>query len=167
MGRVLSSLYIRVSLAVIRSMIEDPKMDELQVEICPDHPSRLDLFVKILINGKIVPEPDYWLNIDTFFSAVGNRASEIEFIGDCGVAGCCADGFRTFDMGTCWQWAARTATFNFSWLQVHEAAELIISEIDKLSGQKRRICKSLIENIPEYQKKIQEIRARSAAQSEN
>ena len=140
-------------------------MDELQVKICPDHPSRLDLFAKVLINGNIVPEPDYWLNIDTFFSAIGSRASKIEFIGDCGVADCCADGFRTFDMGSCWQWAKAT-TFNFSWLQVHAAAELIISEIDQLTGQKRRICETLIESLPEYQKKTQEIKARSATQSE-
>ncbi len=66
-------------------------MDELQVQICPDHPSSPDLFAKVLINGNIVPEPDYWLNIDTFFSAVGNRASEIEFIGTCGVANCWAN----------------------------------------------------------------------------
>jgi hypothetical protein len=128
-------------------------MDDFSVRIDPPNSEQGDLVVKVLINGQIVTDYDYCLDIDTFFSAIGLSKSQVELIGGCGIPECCATGYPTYSRAYSWKWG----DFDLSWTDVHKAASQIIAAVEELPQQKKT-CEHFRTRLPYYRKRLEELK---------
>ncbi len=124
-------------------------MDDFSVELVPSYGKPGAVIVRVLINGSNLADPDYYLNIDTFFSAVGEQKAAVEFIGGCGIEECCGISYQTFSTPFSWQWA----DFHFRWDEVYEAARIIVDHIEQLMAEKKELLPGRY-NLEFYKQKL-------------
>lgn len=82
----------------------DVAFDDLRVRVDPPNRLQGQLVIKVLVNGKIVTEDDYCLDVDRFFSDVNASRGRINFVGGCGHGRCCGTGYLTRCSPECWIW---------------------------------------------------------------
>lgn len=91
---------------------------------------------RVRVNGELILEEDYFIDIKSFFKAMGCRESKVVFIGGCGYAACCAEGRVTRASDSCWTWndfrENEWIEFHFDWSDVLVAACQIVEHIDGL-----------------------------------
>lgn len=129
-------------------------MDELTINFGEGNRAQGEIVAKVLVNGKLLFKPDYALNIHSFFSAIGSSSAIIEFIGECGIAACCAEWSQAFSTWYSWQWDSHY----FSWANVRIVCDELIAKIEALSPQTMDYHgKKLIEELNFYRSKRAEI----------
>jgi hypothetical protein len=103
------------------------------------------LVVKVLINGTIVPEDRYCLDVESFFNAIGSHESRINLIGGCGVPECCGRSFATQSTREGFQ----IGDFKCRWKDIYKATDEILSALEQLPEEKY-IYARLSSNLPIY-----------------
>ena len=143
-------------------------MDKFHVLVRPEgYPERYqgDLVIQAVINGHVVKDDDYCLDIDTFFSAIGKDGTTIvSLLGSCADKGCCGEGFYTFPNAECWNWGWDDVEYRLSWSDVLLAAMQIIVEIEKLASDSGFAYKELHPRLPFYYGKLDELKRLMGAQ---
>ncbi len=128
-------------------------MDEFEIRIDPPGDGlQGDLVITVLINGLIVTDDDYCLDVDSFFEAIGAPESTVKFVGGCGVPECCGTGYKTFSYQHSWQWDK----FHLDWSAVYMATQVIIAEVERLT-ERSYTYKQLHPRLPFYCQKLAEL----------
>lgn len=128
--------------------------DAFQVASGPDDPFG-KMTIKVSINGDTYPVSGYSVDVDSFFVAIGMDESQVGFIGSCGVPGCCGEIIRTCATTKCWEWKGRKE-FSLAWKDIHEAASIMISEIENRPPN-HWDDESLLSRLPFYRTKLAEL----------
>jgi hypothetical protein len=149
---------------------ESTMSDEFCVRVDPPNREQGDLVIKVLIDGLIVPDDDYCLEVRKFFSAIGDMKtwapSTVSFLGGCGIRECCGTGYHTRNGVTHWHWyipvrlipdAAPIDDFKFGWTDIIKAAETIISEIERLPDNQS------IYDLQDYRERLVELNVLESA----
>jgi len=140
-------------------------MDQITIRRDPANDAQGPFVIKVLINGNVVPDDDYCLNIESFFNAVDQPDSPARFLGGCGIPECCEEGYMTWvsEGAWCWGWHGE-AMFKLSWASTFEAASTIISELERLKMENSE-CQSLTEHLPSYRHVLSEIKSSADKES--
>lgn len=110
--------------------------------------------VQILIDGIVyVDGDDYYVDVDSFFQALAQQSAVIQFIGGCHIPACCANGARTNLSPEAWCW--NDSTIRLKWLEVHNIATFILSEIELQTSRKEEVWTAKLENLPFYRSQLQ------------
>jgi hypothetical protein len=99
-----------------------------------------DLGLQVYVNGLLLFEDDYCLDIESFISAVGERQGSFSMVGGCGTPGCCAVGATLYANSFGCTMTSNGAVFQLEMKDIIEAIQLIITEIEQLEHKLLRDC---------------------------
>lgn len=115
--------------------------------------------IQILIDGTIYIEgDDYYVDVDSFFEALGQQEAVIEFVGGCHHPACCANGAWTTISPEAWIW--KPSNFQLRWADVRQAAVLMLKIIDEHTERNEEIWCAKVERIPFYRTQLTLLEAR-------
>jgi len=145
--------------------------EEFFVRVDPANQLQGDLVVKVIVDGIIVPDEDYCLEVDTFFSSLAAietwAISGVSFLGGCGVPSCCAAGYTTRNSYSYWNWFipksisfpdGNPTDFRLAWTDVLKAARQIIPEVEGLP-EKSWLYPDLYHRLPFYRENTDRLEA--------
>lgn len=143
--------------------------EEFFIEFEPADERQGELVVKVVINGVVVPDDDYCLEVDTFFNCIDESLTDpvevVKFLGGCGDRGCCGVEYKTHKNYSYWNWyapgfdstvidwaptTARITDYRLDWSDVLTAANQIVAEFPRLSD-----AYPLKSKLPDYLAKIE------------
>ncbi len=136
--------------------------EDFFIRVDPANQLQGALVVKVIVNGIIVPDEDYCLEVDSFFSSLAAietwAPSGVSFLGGCGVPSCCAAGYTTRNCYSYWNWFmpksisfpdCNPTDFRLAWTDVLKAARQIIPEVEGLP-EKSWLYPDLYHRLPFY-----------------
>lgn len=117
--------------------------------------------IQILIDGTVyIDGDDYYVNVDSFFEALGQQKAVIEFVGGCHYPACCANGAWTTISPDAWIWNPQPPNFRLRWADVRQAAAVMLEIIDEYTGRNEQIWCAKVERIPWYRAQMTLLEAR-------
>jgi hypothetical protein len=112
--------------------------------------------IQILIDGTVYTDgDDYYVNVDSFFEALGQQEAVIQFVGGCHMPPCCANGAGTTITPEAWIWNdSNPPTFRLCWADVRQSAFLMVKTIDEHTGRNEEVWCAKVERIPFYRSQL-------------
>jgi hypothetical protein len=87
----------------------------------------------------------------------------MEFIGSCGVRGCCGEVYKTRTTANSWQWGwPGVIDLEITWADAYAAAQMIILAVECLP-EEGWVCKELHPRLPFYRDKLEELKQLAAS----
>lgn len=121
--------------------------------------SRAGIGIQVLIDGTVHAQgEDYYVNIDSFFEALGQQSGVIEFIGGCHLPACCAIGAWTTLSPESWCW--NKSEIRLRWPDVYKAADWMLKVIDEHSAHNEEVWCAIPKRIPFYRTQLQVLATR-------
>lgn len=114
--------------------------------------------IRVLIDGRIFPSSNYYLEVDSFFKALSGEVW-VEFVGGCHIKECCGSGARTEITKAGWIW--NQGKYCFKWSDVLGASRAIVKVIQRYEGPKSEVWGTQPENMQFYQQQLTELKARA------
>jgi hypothetical protein len=167
-------LDLHVARILLRDWLDPDSVftDEFLIRIDEPNDMQGQLVARVVIDGVIVPDEDYCLLVETFFSALSleqaDRQNGVSFLGGCGDRRCCGESYETGKRELFWNWYIPTYSmlsvegksyeplavdFRLDWADVLSAGEKIIQEIERLEMRDLHRAK-----LSEYKTQINELR---------
>ncbi|MDR3614812.1 MAG: hypothetical protein P4L53_14735 [Candidatus Obscuribacterales bacterium] len=165
---VIEQTQITKSIAYYQTQLEQTRIDsgkkmqnvvynKIEVRITTDENEgvyyRPGVGIQILIDETVyIDGDDYYVNVDSFFEALGQQNAEIEFVGGCHHPPCCANGALTATSPEAWIW--NTSNFRLRWTNVHQAAALMLKIIDEHTERNHEVWCASVERMPFYRSQL-------------
>lgn len=114
--------------------------------------------LRVLIDGQIYPESDYYLDVESFFKALSGD-EWVEFIGGCHHKPCCGTGAKTEITKAGWIW--NQGKYCFKWSDVLGASRAIVKVIQRYDGPKSEVWGVQPDNMQFYEQQVAALKART------
>ena len=113
--------------------------------------------IRVLIDGRIFPSSDYYLEVDSFFKALSGEVW-VEFVGGCHTKECCGTGAKTEVTKSGWVWSE--GKYLFKWSDVLGASRAIVKVIQRYEGPKSEVWGVQPDNMQFYEQQLTVLKGR-------